>query len=173
MAKAPSTHVRNTSSIVFQPYPGWTWNVSSSPAASPLGSGEAVPYPPPVVARAPNARSGLTDEAIPGAAPFVVPARRHSRRLSKAPSAGHMRNKSRRSSVSVASVRERPSTSNGQWTEPEDWDVQRKRSNSGSRAAKSAVGRTSMGDDVRPGGLSPRPVTAANLPPPEMPGSAY
>lgn len=180
MAETPSTHVRNASSIVFQPQSGWTWTVSSSPNSSspatspPPGSGEALPYPPPPpVAHAPNARSGLTDGAIPGAAPFIAPARRQSRRLSKAASAGHLRSKSHRSSASVSSIREpRTSTSNGQWTEPEDWAVQRKQSNSG-RVAKTAIGRTSMGDDVRPGGLSPRPITAANVPTPEIPGSAY
>jgi hypothetical protein len=180
MAKTPATHVRNASSIVFQPYQGWAWNDSASPDSTspaispPPGSGEALPYPPPPVAHAPNARSGLTDGAIPGAAPFVGPARRQSRRLSKAHSAGHMRSRSRRSSASVSSIREpRTSTSNSQWIEPEDWAVQRKRSNSGPRAAKTAVGRTSMGDDVRPGGLSPRPITAVNVPPLEIPGSAY
>lgn len=87
-----------------------------------------MPHPPAPVARAPNARSGLTDEVVPGAAPFVKAAGKPSRRLSKAQgnSQSHLRHKSRRSSASAGSVKERPSTSGGTWIEPDEWAVQRK-----------------------------------------------
>lgn len=180
MAKTPAMHVRNVSSIVVEPAHAWTWDGPTSPGMSPIGvsvgAGAAVPYPPPVVARAPNARSGLTDDAVPGDVPFVKTAGRHSRRLSKAPSNSHMRTKSRRSSASVHSVKEgRPSTSNdrSQWREPDDWAVQRKRSHSGGgRPKKSLEGRTSMGDDVRPMGLAPRPQAHAHIPISQLPGAA-
>lgn len=39
----------------------------------------------PVLARAPNARPGLTDEAVPGDDAFIPPSRRHTTRLAKHP----------------------------------------------------------------------------------------
>lgn len=59
--------------------------------------------PPSSLGRAPNAREGLTDETIPGDAPFVPTAKRQNSRLSKAPP-GHARTKSRRSSISAKST---------------------------------------------------------------------
>lgn len=59
----------------------------------------------PIQARAPNAREGLTDEAIPGDEPFVGSPRRRGSRLSKQfsryPQQTHARNKSSRSSSSL------------------------------------------------------------------------
>lgn len=114
-------HNRTASSIIFTPSPGHSWNVQSvpntpSPVPTPYGNSptrsksrpssnnNAMPEPPALVARAPNSRSGLTDEAIPGADPFLPPLKRQSTRLSKNPNGGHARTKSRRSSRgSVAS----------------------------------------------------------------------
>lgn len=55
--------------------------------------------PTPVFAKAPNARPGLCDEALPGADPFVAPIKRQQSRLSKAPGSRHVRSRSSRSSV--------------------------------------------------------------------------
>lgn len=58
----------------------------------------------PIQARAPNAREGLTDEAIPGDDPFIYSPRRRGSRLSKGPrypQQSHARNKSNRSSSSL------------------------------------------------------------------------
>lgn len=57
----------------------------------------------PLVAKAPNARAGLTDETVPGADPFIPPVRRKSSRLSKAPP-GHGRSRSSKSSISTKSI---------------------------------------------------------------------
>ncbi|KAI9716420.1 MAG: hypothetical protein M1812_005315 [Candelaria pacifica] len=64
----------------------------------------------PSVARAPNSRTGLTDDAIPGADPFVTPPRRHSGKLHKSPH--HSRNNTARSSVE-----DRPPTPYQEWRE--------------------------------------------------------
>lgn len=58
----------------------------------------------PIQARAPNAREGLTDEAIPGDEPFVSSPKRRGSRLSKGtryPHQSHSRSKSNRSSSSL------------------------------------------------------------------------
>lgn len=58
----------------------------------------------PIQARAPNAREGLTDEAIPGDEPFVSSPKRRGSRLSKGtryPNHAHSRTKSNRSSSSL------------------------------------------------------------------------
>ncbi|KAI0379829.1 hypothetical protein F5Y04DRAFT_289845 [Hypomontagnella monticulosa] len=62
-----------------------------------------LPQPPvAVLARAPNARSGLTDEAVPGDDPFLPSPKRHPSRLHKlppgSPGAAHGRTKGSRSS---------------------------------------------------------------------------
>ncbi|KFY34598.1 hypothetical protein V494_06631 [Pseudogymnoascus sp. VKM F-4513 (FW-928)] len=101
---APKTHKRQSSSVVIVSNPpGWTWSAEPSPFGT-RNSGETALSPPPMVARAPNSRSGLTDGAILGADPFVPPIRRPSARLAK-----HSRNQSRKSSFS-ASIPERMST---------------------------------------------------------------
>ncbi|KFY19404.1 hypothetical protein V493_07974 [Pseudogymnoascus sp. VKM F-4281 (FW-2241)] len=100
----PKSHRRQSSSVVIVSHPpGWTWSAEPSPFGS-RNSGETALSPPPMVARAPNSRSGLTDGAILGADPFVPPVRRPSARLAK-----HGRNQSRKSSFS-ASIPERMST---------------------------------------------------------------
>ncbi|PSR92412.1 hypothetical protein BD289DRAFT_335720, partial [Coniella lustricola] len=58
----------------------------------------------PIHARAPNAREGLTDEAIPGDVPFIQSPRRRGSRLYKPPRVphqAHVRRKSSRSSSSL------------------------------------------------------------------------
>lgn len=63
----------------------------------------------PILARAPNAREGLTDDTVPGDDPFVQSPRRHMSRLSKMPPTiqqprqAHARTKSARSSFSLRS----------------------------------------------------------------------
>ncbi|PQE25793.1 hypothetical protein CJF30_00000487 [Rutstroemia sp. NJR-2017a BBW] len=80
--------------------PGWTW--TASPASSRSHSA-FYPSVAQAFAQAPNARIGLTDETVPGAEPFIKPAKRQSSRLSKS-SPNHARSKSRRSSMSARSV---------------------------------------------------------------------
>lgn len=52
-----------------------------------------------VLARAPNARSGLTDDAVPGDDPFVMLPRRNPSKLSKLPASNHRSRGSRSSSI--------------------------------------------------------------------------
>lgn len=64
----------------------------------------------PILARAPNAREGLTDDAVPGDDPFVQIPKRHTSRLSKVspsiqpPRQAHTRSKSARSNFSLHSL---------------------------------------------------------------------
>ncbi|KAK1688257.1 hypothetical protein BDP55DRAFT_62756 [Colletotrichum godetiae] len=60
----------------------------------------------PVLARAPNARVGLTDDAVEGDLAFLPSPKRQNSRLSKLPSPRHGRHRSSRSSASVGSLRE-------------------------------------------------------------------
>jgi hypothetical protein len=162
--------VRQASTITFTHSPSWTWTVNSSPASTRSGfvSGVTVPNTPSFLARAPNARTGLTDEAIPGADPFITPVKRQSSRLSKMPP-GHGRSKSRRSSISAKSItsyhggrgssgKERPSM----WYDPDDEGVEKdgrksRRTNSSPNTSVFNEGRASES-----GGLSPRPKSHSN-----------
>jgi len=98
---SPRSHHRQTSStVVLSHAPSWTWNPDPTPYDAMTGADTGVKTalsPPPMVARAPNARSGLTDGAIPSADPFVTPPRRQSTRLAK-----HARSQSRKSSFSLS-----------------------------------------------------------------------
>ncbi|KXH26880.1 hypothetical protein CNYM01_09139, partial [Colletotrichum nymphaeae SA-01] len=60
----------------------------------------------PVLARAPNARVGLTDDAVEGDLAFLPSPKRQNSRLSKLTSPRHGRHRSSRSSASVGSLRE-------------------------------------------------------------------
>lgn len=99
---SPHSHHRKTSSTVILSHaPSWTWNPDPT-AYDPMTSaetGETALSPPPMVARAPNARSGLTDGAVPSADPFVTPPRRQSTRLAR-----HARSHSRKSSFGLSLV---------------------------------------------------------------------
>jgi hypothetical protein len=157
--------VRQASTITFTHSPGWTWTANSSPASTRSGfvSGEAVPNTPSFLVRAPNARTGLTDEAIPGADPFITPVKRQSSRLSKMPR-GHGRSKSRRSSISAKSIMSyhggRESSGKeriGMWYDPDEEGVQKdgrksRRTNSSPNTSVFDEGHASES-----GGLSPRP----------------
>lgn len=115
--------------------PGWTWTASPTSSRTrstfyPSGFSGYVPDTPTFLAQAPNARVGLTDEIMPGAEPFIKPAERHRSRLSK--SGGHLRTKSRRSSISGRSMWSIKSGNGGElkelrandrvaaWYDPED-----------------------------------------------------
>lgn len=115
----------------------------------------------PIQARAPNAREGLTDEAVPGADPFLPSPKRHPSRLSKlpplqSPRSAHTRTRSSRSSASMRSFGDAygsemelsPRTSHDYY-----WSSRRQ-----SRAFSAAPPRLSFGDDFVVGGLSPRPL---------------
>lgn len=145
--------------------PTWRWATPPTPVQTVLSPSSEYPGSPSFLAKAPNARKGLTDETIPGADPFVGTIKRQSSRLSKAPP-GHTRSKSRRSSMSAKSVssfkwqnRERISSdskvedSNFSWFDPEDESVV-----SQLRTDRtSSSNRTSVFDGLAMGGLSPRP----------------
>ncbi|OHF01054.1 hypothetical protein CORC01_03621 [Colletotrichum orchidophilum] len=60
----------------------------------------------PVLARAPNARVGLTDDTVEGDLAFLPSPKRQNSRLSKLPSPRRGRHRSSRSSASVGSLRE-------------------------------------------------------------------
>ncbi|PQE06347.1 c2h2 transcription protein [Rutstroemia sp. NJR-2017a WRK4] len=102
----------DSNTIQMSHSPGWTWTASPTSSRShsafyPSGVSSNIPDTPrffaQAFAQAPNARIGLTDETVPGAEPFIKPAKRQSSRLSKS-SPNHARSKSRRSSMSARSV---------------------------------------------------------------------
>jgi hypothetical protein len=145
--------------------PTWRWVTPPTPVQTVLSPSSEYPGSPSFLAKAPNARMGLTDETIPGADPFVGTIKRQSSRLSKPPP-GHTRSKSRRSSMSAKSVgsfkwqnRERVSSdskaegSNFSWFDPEDESVVGQLRTD----RTSSSNRTSVFDGLAMGGLSPRP----------------
>jgi hypothetical protein len=87
------------SAIPLAHSPGWTWTASPT-SINTLPNSPVSPF----IATAPNARRGLTDEAIPGAVPFIINSKRQSSRLSKPPPMGHKRSRSSRSSISGKSM---------------------------------------------------------------------
>lgn len=140
--------------------PDWTWtssgNVQSPPRAHTRG--------PSLLAKAPNARVGLTTEVVPGDAPFIPIVKRQSSRLSKS-QPSHIRTKSMRSSTSARSMRSMNGGSVGvidflseegvpRWHNSEDRRVE--------SHAFSGIGTSSPATSVyvgsnEAGGLSPRP----------------
>lgn len=151
--------------LKHSPSSAWTWN------ALPIQHPPAAMIPQPdFVARAPNSRAGLTDEAVPGAIPFIPVPKRQSSRLSKAPP-GHERTKSRKSSMSARSTRsfttgpilEKPAPLSYNWN---DNDVDFMGNGLKGDADHSSPG-TSIFDglSVAGGGLSPRPKSKLQLRP--------
>jgi hypothetical protein len=123
----------------------------------------------PALARAPNARPGLTDETVEGDQAFIPSRRRHPSRLSKLPptTPRHARTRSSRSSISVGSWRDQwyhhhtdvelsPRTSNEYYypRTSQSYDRRHHRVYSSS----SNPPRLSLDDDFFVGGLSPRPL---------------
>lgn len=167
---SPNTIIENTrspphyhsSSMSSSQSPGWTWSMGSSPTSTRvvgLTSAGPIPDTPSFLARAPNSRAGLTDEAIPGADPFVATVKRQTSRLSKTPP-GHSRSKSRRSSNSGRSISSylggRSSMSKERvltWYDPEDEAALRVLRNS----QTTSTSPVSPSLDIGLGGLSPRP----------------
>lgn len=108
-----TTSVKKPASVVvYQRHPSGEQHSLRSFAHSHSDSGAMmstdVPPPTPVLARAPNARPGLTDETIQGDEAFLPSPRRQTYRLSKHPPSsggtsrrGHGRSRSARSSFSV------------------------------------------------------------------------
>lgn len=114
----------------------------------------------PIQARAPNAREGLTDEAVPGDEPFVSSPKRRGSRLSKGtryPHQMHTRHKSNRSSSSLHRLGDR---SFGY--ESDDYRPSHEFYPSHSRVSSSQEPpRLSLSEDWPAGGsggLSPRPL---------------
>ncbi|EPE31552.1 hypothetical protein GLAREA_12308 [Glarea lozoyensis ATCC 20868] len=173
--------VQYASTIGVAHHHGWSWD-SESPRQQQTSPKHAhkvsnspstiIPESPTSMARAPNSRTGLTDETKPGAEPYVATIKHQSSRLSKAPS--HMRSKSRRSSISAKSVwsNHGHSTSNINldfkpkerqgsyqlWYDPEDDSVGRELRNFDRSNHTNSPG-TSVFDDTSAGGLSPRPAS--------------
>lgn len=119
----------------------------------------------PIQARAPNAREGLTDEAVPGDEPFVPgPKRRASGRLSKTsrtPRLAHMRSKSSRSSSSLHNL----GGGGGFFTgyDSDGYRASHEIYPTPSRVSSDVPPRLSLSDDwpTGSGGLSPRPFIPA------------
>jgi len=161
------THDANT--VGLAQTPGWIWPTSTS-AVQPATPNPAsiVPDTPSFLAKAPNARAGLTDETVPGAVPFIPPIKRQSSRLSKAPR-GHARSKSRRSSLSAKSMwsYKEPSMemkrkeTTPTWFDPED-DHNTGRELRDIDTSNESPG-TSIFDGLSAGGLSPRPKSRSRL----------
>ena len=123
-------------------------------------------------AKAPNSRIGLTDEAIPGQAPFIPTIKRQESRLSKTPP-GHSRKKS---STSMRSIHTRSfiNDDEGLPDRGTPWTYSGYASTNGSRSQAPTWGINSTpptseygGGPNEPGGLSPRPRqnTREHLPP--------
>ncbi|KAJ2901356.1 hypothetical protein MKZ38_001910 [Zalerion maritima] len=135
----------------------------------------------PVLAKAPNARPGLCDEALPGADPFVAPLRRQPSRLAKmppTPGSRHIRSRSSRSSVrsfGYAIGGSTPPDSNREWLSGYHTDggvgstprTSADHFNSSPYtqyriySSNSIPPRLSLGDEML-GGLSPPPVVLRN-----------
>ncbi|PNY24340.1 Uncharacterized protein TCAP_05721 [Tolypocladium capitatum] len=122
----------------------------------------------PVLARAPNARPGLTDKVVQGEDAFISLVKRHPSRLAKhgPPSPRHHRSKSTRATMTGTTGRNlwygqqfeyhsppRRSADTFLPTSP----THRSGSN-GVYSSQSTPPRTSFDDDLLLGGLSPRPV---------------
>lgn len=111
----------------------------------------------PIQARAPNAREGLTDEAIPGDEPFIGSPKRRGSRLSKGsryPHQSHSRTKSNRSSSSLHRLGDR-----GYGYESDDYRPSHEFYQGHSRVSSSQEPpRLSLSDNwpAGSGGLSPR-----------------
>ncbi|KAE8453825.1 hypothetical protein EG329_009337 [Mollisiaceae sp. DMI_Dod_QoI] len=139
--------------------PAWTWAASPSSIRT-VSANLSEPHS--VVAQAPNARAGLTDEALPGADPFITPPKRQSSRLSKAPP-GHARTKSRRSSISAKSMRSGRERSSSDLKAKEmqsvwyDQDDEIMSSHLRTDNGRSSLGTPDFFDGIPSGGLSPRP----------------
>ncbi|KAK1757467.1 hypothetical protein QBC47DRAFT_156952 [Echria macrotheca] len=126
---------------------------------------EKVLPPPPVQAKAPNARVGLTDESIPGDEPFVPSPKRQTSRLSKLPPGAsshrrHLRTRSSRSSTrSFGDYAYGPELDFAQ-RHSHDY-VPRSYGHSRVYSSSSIPPRLSFSDEsVFSGGLSPRPLLA-------------
>ncbi|KAJ9164874.1 hypothetical protein NKR19_g971 [Coniochaeta hoffmannii] len=126
----------------------------------------------PILAVAPNARAGLTDEAIPGDDPFLPSPKRHPSRLSKVPPNmtsqrghhNHTRTRSSRSSMRSfgdygyyggSDMELSPRTSN-------DYYSNMHNGHSRVYSSSSIPPRLSFGEDGVVGGLSPRPLFREN-----------
>ena len=124
--------------------------------------------PTPVLARAPNSRPGLTDEAVQGEEAFIPPIKRQPSRLAKLPPSRHSRTRSSRSStMSTASPRDPwhghyPDAFFGTRSSSEylprthqSLDIRRQHHRMHSM---SNMNRLSFNEEVYLGGLSPRPL---------------
>jgi hypothetical protein len=157
-------------SIALKQSPGSAW-VGSPGVMHSINSPANITEPPSFVARAPNSRVGLTDEAVPGADAFIPPPKRQNSRLSKAPP-GHARTKSRRSSISAKSIRSYNGGPHGdsksKETTPHWYDQDNDSAGTALRdtdAGNSSPGTSNFDFDgfSTGGGLSPRPKSKSNL----------
>ncbi|KAI0599445.1 hypothetical protein F4775DRAFT_583296 [Biscogniauxia sp. FL1348] len=120
-----------------------------------------------VLARAPNARSGLTDEAVPGDDPFLPSPKRHPSRLQKTPPSPHhhhVRTKgSRSSSLKSLAVDGLPATAAVADGSPRaSKDMYPRRTHSRIYSSSSIPPRLSFGDVDTFTGLSPPPSRRAD-----------
>ncbi|KAM4059544.1 hypothetical protein HRG_011600 [Hirsutella rhossiliensis] len=159
-----------TSVIVYQSPSQYGVRLSEDLSSSPAHARPSFDVPPtPVLARAPNARPGLTDEAVQGEDAFVSLARRQPCRLAKPPPKGSRHNRSKSSRATMSGTTGSHNTWYGQQFEyhklprrsadhilpvpaaymPEFSDV---------HTSHSTPVRTSFDEEIWLGGLSPRPL---------------
>jgi hypothetical protein len=130
----------------------------------------------PVLAVAPNARAGLTDEAVPGADPFLPSPKRQTSRLSKVPpnitpprgNHSHTRTRSSRSSMrsfgadcgyyTGSDMELSPRTSNDYYYNNNHNNSNVRHGHSRVYSSSSVPPRLSFSEDGAVGGLSPRPL---------------
>jgi len=118
----------------------------------------------PTLARAPNSRAGLTDEAVPGDPSFIATPKRAAARLSKLPPSSsrsrHSRTHSSRSSTSLRSIVHGGSELEFQLSPRGSSDFPSSvKTRSRIYSSSSVPPRLSFGDDfMGGGGLSPRPL---------------
>ena len=117
----------------------------------------------PTLARAPNARAGLTDETVPGDPSFITTPKRAAARLSKLPPnssrSRHSRTHSSRSSTSIRSMIHGGSELELQVSPRESSDFASSgKTRSRIYSSSSVPPRLSLGDDFLVSALSPRPL---------------
>ncbi|KND90151.1 hypothetical protein TOPH_05130 [Tolypocladium ophioglossoides CBS 100239] len=156
--------------IVYQNPSQYYSRMSEDVPASPPHGKQSVDIPQtPVLARAPNARPGLTDEAVQGDDAFISQVKRHPSRLAKHDPASPRHNRSKSTRATMTGTTGGRDLWYGQQSE---YQTAPRRSadtflptspthrsgSNGVYSSRSTPPRTSYEEDLLLGGLSPRPV---------------
>lgn len=155
--------------IVYQNPSQYNPRMSEDVPASPPHSKQSIDIPQtPVFARAPNARPGLTDEAVQGEDAFILQVKRYPSRLAKHNSSSPRHNRSKSTRATMAGTTGGRDLWYGQHSE---YQTPPRRSadtflptspahrsgSNGVYSSRSTPPRTSFDEDLLLGGLSPRP----------------